>query len=44
MERYEFMVEKVGENHCSLGKVKLFERNTVHYSGKINFFETTGER
>ena len=34
IRNFEYMVDKVGENHCPLvGKVNLFERNTVHYLG-----------
>ena len=34
------IVDEVVENHCPLlGKVKLLERNTAHYLGKIFFLE-----
>ena len=42
IRNFEYMVDEVVENHCPLlGKVKLFKRNTAHYSGKIIFFRNT---
>ena len=33
---FKYIVDEVGKNHCPLlGKDRLFERNTVHYPGKI---------